>query len=221
MLPPNLTNIFSDLYSFKKVFALLLITIISFIIYDQNVQEAFIQSIHHSSNTIEKNFAVFGCATPSKGATHRGFDYAFYLPLTVLAWRRIGFESIIHIIGREDEWKKHPVLNYVLDSLKKLKTSVTFLDAKEGNRMMMAQTSRIFIANMKSYPGRDNDYIITSDADLWPIRRSHYLMRENKSLHLVHSNCCGNFIHANQSYRMIPMGNTGQLNGTTIRNTWA
>ena len=41
-------------------------------------------------------FAVFSCATPSKNG-HRGFDYAFYLPLTTLAWQRIGFKSIILI----------------------------------------------------------------------------------------------------------------------------
>ncbi len=154
-----------------------------------------------------RNFSIFACATPTVNSTHRGFDYAFYLPLTALAWKRIGFESIVQIIGRKDEWENHPALNFVLDSLKFLNSSIIFIDAKAENRMMMAQTARIFASNMKEYysDGNDKDYIILSDADLWPIRRSHYLLRENKSLHLVHSDCCGDFLHANQSYRMIPI----------------
>ena len=48
-----------------------------------------------------KHYAVFACSTPDE-QSHRGYDYAFYLPLTVLAWRRIGFESIVLIIGTEN-----------------------------------------------------------------------------------------------------------------------
>jgi len=76
-----------------------------------------------SSNTIttpriKRRFAVFGCSTPEKNS-HRGFDYVFYLPLTVLAWQRIGFESIILIIGEKKEWQVHPILSYVLDNLER------------------------------------------------------------------------------------------------------
>jgi hypothetical protein len=67
---------------------------------------------------IKRRFAVLGCSTPEKNS-HRGFDYVFYLPLTVLAWQRIGFESIILIIGEKREWQVHPILSYVLDNLER------------------------------------------------------------------------------------------------------
>lgn len=170
---------------------------------------SYYANYHHYQGTLDsKHFAVFGCATPSK-MSHRGFDYAFYLPLTVTAWNRIGFQSIVLIIGRENEWKDHPALSYVLDSLKDLKASIIFMDADVKHRMMISQTARIFAANLKDYPGRDADYIITSDADLWPLRRDYYLPRENHSLLLLHSDCCGDFNHSNRSYRMIPMGYIG------------
>jgi hypothetical protein len=86
----------------------------------------------------DRRFAVFGCSTPDQ-TTHRGFDYAFYLPLTVLAWKRIGFESVILIIGERKEWRSHPVLSYVLDNLDGLpEATVLFISSKVENRMMLS-----------------------------------------------------------------------------------
>ena len=96
-----------------------------------------------------RRFAVFSCATSLS------VDYAFYLPLTVLAWRRIGFESIILIVGEKSQWEIHPVLSHVLDTLTKLSDicTVLFLSADVENHVMLSQTARIFVANLKEFPG--------------------------------------------------------------------
>lgn len=160
-----------------------------------------------------RRFAVFGCSTPEKNS-HRGFDYAFYLPLTVMAWQRIGFESVVLIIGEKEEWKNNSVLNYVLDTLESLSniTTVIFIPAKVENRMMLSQTSRIFLANMKDFPGQLSDFIITTDSDLWPLRKEHFYFppgNVTRTLMLIHSQCCGSFNLKGKSYRMLPMSHIG------------
>lgn len=156
---------------------------------------------------LEERFAVFSCSTPGNNS-HRGFDYAFYLPLTALAWQRIGFKSIILIIGERQYWSDHPVLSFILESLQKLNyVTIFFIAAETENRLMLSQTARLFVANF--YPAKENDYLLTTDADLWPISAHHFSPRENKSLVILHSHCCGQFQHNNQSFRMIPMAHIG------------
>lgn len=160
-----------------------------------------------TANRIERRFAVFGCSTPEQDS-HRGFDYVFYLPLTVLAWQRIGFESIVLIIGEKSEWRVHPILSYVLDHLERQPdATVIFISAKVENRMMLSQTARIFVANMKEFPGIANDHIITTDSDLWPLRKEHYYLPPgiDRPLILVHSQCCEPFTFNGKSYPMLPM----------------
>lgn len=161
-----------------------------------------------------RRFAVFSCSTPEKKKSHRGYDYAFYLPLTALAWKRIGFESIVLIIGEKSEWKNNSVLSHVVDTLESLAPDVTvlFLPAKIENRVMLSQTARIFMANMDEFPGRSSDFILTSDSDLWPLRKQHFYQPEdnvNRPLMLFHSDCCRPFVFKGRSYKMQPMSHVG------------
>lgn len=154
-------------------------------------------------------YAVFGCSTPINNS-HRGYDYCFYLPLTARSWQRIGFKSIVLIIGAKVQWLNDPALSLVLVSLSQVEASVIFMDANEENRSMLSQTARIFVANMAACPARTDDYIISTDADLWPLRRDHFCVpRAEKKLVLVHSRCCGNFNLYGKTYRMLPMSHIG------------
>ena len=176
---------------------------------------------HSSKNRTEKvsnrRFAVFSCSTPNSHS-HRGYDYAFYLPLTVLAWQRIGYESVVLIIGDEKEWQRHPLLAYVLKALTDLtarmssSVRVIFIPTDENNRLMLSQTSRLFVTNMADFPGRSTDYVMTTDADLWPLRREHFYQPVgviNRPLTLIHSDCCDPCQFKGRTYRMIPMSHIG------------
>lgn len=158
--------------------------------------------------SVRRRFAVFGCATPDR-ESHRSYDYAFYLPLTVLAWHRIGFESIVLLIGDRQEWLNRPPLAWIVESLEQLNATTLFINADQDHRGMLSQTARIFVSNMDGYPGQDDDYIVTTDADLWPLRRQHFVPRINHSLVLVHSDCCGWFNLQGEAFRMLPMSNIG------------
>ena len=49
---------------------------------------------------------------------------------------------------------------------------------------------------------------------MWPLREAHYAPEPPKKLILVHSDCCGDFVFKDKSYRMIPMGNIGATAAT-------
>lgn len=87
------------------------------------------------------------------GETYRGYDYAFYLPLTALAWERIGFKSLVVIIGSRIEWEREPALNYVLSSLEGRKAEIFFVDAIQEERVMLSQVARVFVTNFHDFPG--------------------------------------------------------------------
>ena len=162
---------------------------------------------------VADRYAVFTCDTPD-GKSHRQYDYAFYLPLTVLAWDRIGFKSIVIIVGRRIEWSAHPLLSHILLHLEAAQANIIFLNATDDNGRMLSQTARLFAANMKELAHKNEEYLITSDSVLWPFREAHYTPEPLKKLILVHSHCCGSFPFRNRSYRMIPMSNIGATAAT-------
>ena len=209
---------------------ILLIFIISFIIVQLNrhhqLSENPIQSElslnqylalqvnQHKNSTTRVLYAVFSSNTPN-GVSYRSYDYAFYLPLTALAWERVGFRSIVLIAGSRCEWDNDPALSVILAGLEKINAIVIFIPTPLTNRMMISQTSRLFVSNLIGFPGNNDDYVITTDSDLWPIHREHYTPKSNHQIVLVHSACCGNFQWNGTSYTMLPMSNIG-----TSVSTW-
>jgi hypothetical protein len=153
-------------------------------------------------------YAVF-CSNTPNGESYRSNDYAFLLPLTALAWERIGFRSIVIIAGYRCEWDNDPALSLILAFLEARKATVIFIPSPVESRAMLSQTARIFAHNLPGFPAKDDDYVITSDADLWPIHREHYAPRPSRELVLVHSGCCGTFQWNGTNYRMYPMSNIG------------
>jgi len=53
-----------------------------------------------------RKYTVFS-TTSAKHADSLGF--IFMLPLTALAWKRIGFNSVVIIVGSEDAWNSDPL----------------------------------------------------------------------------------------------------------------
>ena len=82
-------------------------------------------------------YAVFSTTSNTSDAQSLGF--IFLLPLTVLAWRRIGFDSLIIIVGSENVWNSDPLLYMVLTYVRKLDAIVIFLNAHPENTVMVSQ----------------------------------------------------------------------------------
>ena len=82
------------------------------------------------------------------------------------------------------------------------------------------KVSRIFAANLllkaatASGNGWNDDvmddvYLLTSDADLWPISRSIYDLPDGVDVLSLNAFCCGTFKHGASTYQMVPMANVG------------
>jgi hypothetical protein len=165
--------------------------------------------IYKESKRVEPVKYVVFCTSTPNGESHRSYDYAYNLPLTALAWERIGFKSIVPIIGSRCEWENDPALRLILSRLEERRGTAIFVNSPLEYRTALSQTARIFVTNMKQFPGTDNDYLITSDADLWPLRKEHFIPRHKKDIVLIHWRCCGEFKMNNKSYSMYPMSNIG------------
>ena len=185
----------------------------------------------HSGNSetneifYNEKFAIFSCATPK---LLEGYSYVFYLPLTVLAWKRIGYRSLIVITGdSKRSWYQNPILNLVRKQLESQEVLIVFIEHSDQmmNPVFLSQFIRLFGAYIIEWPYPDHTVLCTTDTDLWPLDREHY-MYGNKlgnikqgpnSVSLINKNdnmapvivsnylCCGDFVHNRQPYRMYPL----------------
>ena len=115
-------------------------------------------------------YAVFGVNTPNGIGYRALFDYAHQLPLAALTWHKIGFKSIGILVGSRCEWGNEPALRHIFKHLEmKDYVTVMFVPAPLEKRSLLSQTALVFAANLPDFPGKDTDYFITSDADLWPL----------------------------------------------------
>ena len=108
---------------------------------------------------------VIGCSTQH--------DYDFPLPLTALLWRdRIGHWPVLLLARDQAHWRSIPRSSTVLDAIKELGFEHHFIGIiDEFSDGTCAQSARQHVA---AIPTPDDQYILLSDADLWPIRREFY-----------------------------------------------
>ena len=160
-----------------------------------------------NSTPIGVQYALFSASTPEELHNENSYNYVFDLPLTVMAWQRIGFRSIVIITGAESKWQTSPVLKVVYSYLKDLEARVVFIDGKPKNLVTLSQISRLFGCCVDDL--NPEDYLITSDSDLWPINADKYQLPPGKSLLSTFAYCCGYFKFKEKSYRMLPLSNIG------------
>jgi len=97
---------------------------------------------------------------------------------------------------------------------------IMIMDSDNGAVCSAFKVSRIFAANMLldaaslgetgwSRDVMDNLYLLTSDADLWPISSSAYHLPDGINVLSLNAFCCGTFKHGAETCRMIPMANVG------------
>ena len=55
----------------------------------------------------------------------------------------------------------------------------------------------------------DNVYMVTTDADLWPIASNVYNLPDGMDVLSLNAYCCGTFKHGTMTYRMLPMSHIG------------
>ena len=147
-----------------------------------------------------KIFSVISASTPSKG----NYNYVFYLPLTVRAWRRLGFGTMVILIGTLSEWTASPPLVYALAEVVRLKAAVVFVKGPRGSAVMLSQTCRLFAHNIFNTLSDDVN-LITSDADWWPLGKDKYVPPKVNVIRSTDSGCCEYVKYKNMTVFMLLM----------------
>lgn len=156
---------------------------------------------------IQTRVAVFGCALPPQQSRY-DLNYVFYLPLTVLAWQRISFSSIVVLTGTPSQWTEDPVLSFVVRCLRALNSMIIFIPCLSDNAIMLSQVSRLFVAGI--LPAEfDATYLVTSDSDLWPVDADSYRLVANKNILSLNADCCGTFDYQREKVKLLPMSAVG------------
>jgi len=85
----------------------------------------------------KRKYAVF---STTSGANAQSLGFIFLLPLTALAWKRIGFDSVVIIVGCSlDVWSSDALLHMVLSSIRELDAAVVFINVHPANSVMLSQ----------------------------------------------------------------------------------
>ena len=137
--------------------------------------------------------------------------YIFHLPITVMFWRQLGYEPIVFYITS-------PIANLnslekkVTSYLKEMQVKILYIETESFYELITTMVIRIFCGILPDYLVGDNDFIITSDIDLYPVKSSYYNVLNKTSIEQVNvwnAFCCGSFNYNNKSYEMYPMGHIG------------
>lgn len=168
------------------------------------------EEISNQMNPIDEpvKYAIFSASTPTNESDHT-YDYAYNLPLTTLAWERIGFKSIILIVGFRSEWETDPVLNLVLSYLEERRAILLFIETPVQYRTAVGKAGPIFGVNLKGFPGKDGDFLMTTDADLWPLQEKYFVARPNYDIVLINNQVSEQFELNKKTYVIQPMSNIG------------
>ncbi len=213
------------------LFAILVIsTLILFLIYNSDLQTTidmqsfkkiiinldYINSFKKISKkydlSIFKNSTLRKYAILSVSMIQDKDFYFFQLPMVVKAWERLGYKTIVLVVA-----SKFPLENKLgaktVEYLKKFDAIVINIETKQNYEVIVSLIARLFGSMVDDSIINDNDFIITSDTDLYPIDPNYYLndekLSKDESMFLWNAYCCGNFNFNNRSYTMYPMGHIG------------
>ncbi|CAF3800772.1 unnamed protein product [Rotaria sordida] len=153
---------------------------------------------------LSKQYAFVACSIHSSNEA-----YCFYTPIIVLAWRRLGYEVIVTLVGDfiKLNQTKPDDIQLVIKYIHEFGGKILEFQCPENYAMKISQTIRLFIGFLPLNFSNDDDYFIISDSDLIPLRRTQYMLEKGyPDGFIVNRDCCGFFFRRNRSYHMIPMG---------------
>lgn len=139
--------------------------------------------------------------------------YLFYLPITCLSWRLIGFEPLILAIY-SDGTKNNSLVGKTVEYLEFFKIKIIYLKNIAGHNKMLGMLARLLVGLVDQNDIHDDAFIFQSDADLLPINKSYYnKFDETNSIKVLDVSSfqtpMGKFSYKGKKYRMFYMGHIG------------
>ncbi len=131
-------------------------------------------------------------------STNNRQDYIFFAPLTGLMWRHVAnYEPIILAINEEKENDKR--FEWTLNFCRNLNMEVITINTFEKrNPQTIAQTCRLVAAASN---GLNEQYMLTSDADMWPMEHQWFNQNQDKEVDIYNANA-----YDNKKYAMCYIG---------------
>ena len=131
------------------------------------------------SSSSHKRLAVY--------SADRSPSYLFLAPLTARLWRRIGYGSLIILVGPEHAWRHNPTQSLAASELARMGARLRYVTEIPGYASStIAQLSRLFAAATDLPP---ETFLLTADADMWPLSAEHFSqLATEKSFQILYAN---------------------------------
>lgn len=118
--------------------------------------------------------------------------YAFFLPIVAAAWRALGFQPTIMLVGDTPDpcrhWVKTPALDLAMREAVRAGADVRFVAARKGFLpSTVAQCVRVTAASIDGL--RPDEYVLTGDVDMIPLRDMTNFLKQGMPdawMHLYH-----------------------------------
>ena len=152
-------------------------------------------------------YVVLSCKIP-RGLTDK---YFFMLPLTVRAWRRVHYKSVVIFSGNVTALRTQPGMIFVHQQLIDLDTKKVLLEDRSNvyTALLISQVSRLFASMLVGWNDLDNVFLMISDVNMWPVNAGGYEVPYGKNILNLNSDFGEHFIHDNETYTMYPSCNIG------------
>ena len=169
-----------------------------------NLSTAFIAKL-------TKSIALISVSVPNeaKGGSPEWL-YVFYTVTSVLAWERIGFQTVLLFVIDYNKIQSNAInlVRHVIITALEWKARVVYLDVSSHFKVRTSQVIRIYAASLLEQLD-PHDYLITSDADLWVIRKERVVLPNHKEILITNADCCGKTSFKNVTFPIYPMCHVG------------
>ena len=115
-------------------------------------------------------------------ATNTNLYYSYFIPIVSILWKQMGYFPVSLVLGNEAEWNASAKTKFVYENIRKQSTIVPIQRVNGFKDSTIVQISRIYAS---AFEFANDDYIITSDADMIPLSKSWFNQQDpNKQLHI-------------------------------------
>lgn len=108
--------------------------------------------------------------------------YMFNVPMICEAWRLVNYEPIIIIVSSSNRGNISKSSLKTIEYLKKLNVRILKVKSPVQNEVIITMLVRLFIGLFNII--NEDDFVITTDSDLYPIRKEYYHVKNTNSITL-------------------------------------
>jgi hypothetical protein len=145
---------------------------------------------------VPRKFVVMSVSMVNK----QNFFYAMYLPVSALAWRRMGYEPLVFIVKDKND-PLNELTSKPIEYLNMFNVRVIHVDTRPQYVRHVGMLSRLFVGILPDEVAHDQDFIMTSDTDFLPIRKSYFTFFNTNAITLLDAREA-RFEHKGKPYEM-------------------